>query len=58
MTRDNLLRVVDKFPISATMRYNLGCYECQLGNLDRAKRWLEKAFELGEEHEAGGAGRP
>ena len=46
--RDNLLRVVDKFPISATMRYNLACYECQLGNLDRAKRWLEKAFELGD----------
>ena len=30
------------------MRYNLACYECQLGNLDRAKRWLEKAFELGD----------
>jgi predicted Zn-dependent protease len=31
--RDNLLRVVDKFPTNATMRYNLACYECQLGNL-------------------------
>ena len=46
--RDNLLRVVEKFPISATMRYNLACYECQLGNLDRAKQWLEKAFALGD----------
>jgi len=46
--RDNLLRVVEKFPISATMRYNLACYECQLGNLERAKQWLEKAFALGD----------
>jgi len=45
--RDNLLRVVDKFPISATMRYNLACYECQLGRLEQAKDWLEKAFKLG-----------
>lgn len=46
--RDNLLRVLDKFPISATMRYNLACYECQLGDLERAKQWLEKAFKLGD----------
>ncbi len=45
--RDNLLRVVDKFPISATVRYNLACYECRLGRLEQAKDWLEKAFKLG-----------
>ena len=45
--RDNLLRVVDKFPISATMRYNLACYECQLGDLVEARKWLEKAFRIG-----------
>ena len=46
--RDNLLRVVDNFPISASMRYNLACYECQLGRLEQSKQWLEKAFELGD----------
>ncbi len=46
--RDNLLRIVDQFPISATIRYNLACYECQLGRLDQAKRWLKRAFELGD----------
>jgi tetratricopeptide (TPR) repeat protein len=46
--RDNLLRVVDKFPISATIRYNLACYECQLGRLAQAKDWLGKAFEIGD----------
>jgi Flp pilus assembly protein TadD len=46
--RDNLLRVVEKFPIIATMRYNLACYEAQLGRLEQAKQWLEKAFALGD----------
>jgi tetratricopeptide (TPR) repeat protein len=45
--RDNLLRVVDRFPASATIRYNLACYECQLGRLEQAKGWLQKAFRLG-----------
>ena len=45
--RDNLLRVVGKFPLSATMRYNLACYECQLGRLAQANSWLRKAFVLG-----------
>jgi len=46
--RDNLLRVVDKFPEDPIMRYNLACYECQLGRLEQAKNWLEKAFEVGD----------
>ena len=29
------------------MRYNLACYECQLGRLTEARRWLEAAYELG-----------
>jgi len=28
------------------MRYNLACYECQLGNLERAKLWLERAATM------------
>lgn len=46
--RDSLLRVVARFPLSATMRYNLACYECQLGRLTQAKNWLRKAFVLGD----------
>jgi hypothetical protein len=46
--RDLLLRVDDKFPEDAAMRYNLARYECKLGRLEQAKRWLEKAFELGD----------
>jgi hypothetical protein len=38
---------VERFPDSATMRYNLACYECQLGRLTEARRWLEAAYELG-----------
>jgi predicted Zn-dependent protease len=44
--RDNLLRVVDKYPKDAIMRYNLACYECQLGRLREARQWLAKAFAL------------
>jgi tetratricopeptide (TPR) repeat protein len=46
--RDNLLRVVHKFPEISVMRYNLACYECQLGAVENAKNWLAKAFELGD----------
>jgi predicted Zn-dependent protease len=46
--RDNLLRVVDKFSEDPIMRYNLACYECQLGRLEQAKNWLRKAFEVGD----------
>ena len=49
--RENLLRVVDQFPNYAVMRYNLACYECQLGRLAQAKAWLQKAFALGDEIE-------
>jgi tetratricopeptide (TPR) repeat protein len=45
--RENLLRVVDKFPLCDTIRYNLACYECQLGRLEQARAWLDKAFALG-----------
>ncbi len=46
--RDNLARVVDRFPKHAMVRYYLACCECQLGNLDQARSWLVKALELGD----------
>lgn len=46
--RDNLLQVVERFPLSATLLYNLACYECQLGDLPQARKWLEKAFRVGD----------
>lgn len=44
--RDYLLEALQQFPIQALMRYNLACYESQLGNLKLALAYLEKAFEL------------
>jgi hypothetical protein len=46
--RDNLLRVVETFPDNATMRYNLACYESQLGRIKEAKGWLLEASKLGD----------
>jgi predicted Zn-dependent protease len=44
--RDNLVRVVETFPDNAAMRYNLACYECQLGRTEEAKGWLSAACKL------------
>lgn len=38
---------VEKFPEEPTIPYNLACYECVLGNLDEARRWLREAMKLG-----------
>ncbi len=46
--RDNLLLVVDKFAKDVTICYNLACYECCLGRLDRARRWLRAACKAGD----------
>jgi predicted Zn-dependent protease len=44
--RENLLAVLDRFPKFALMRYNLACYECQLGDLDAACEHLRETFAL------------
>ena len=49
--RENLLPIVDKFPDDYMIRYNLACYECQLGNLKVAFQWLEKAIDLAGKEE-------
>lgn len=49
--RDNLLTVVEQFPKDVTMRYNLACYACQLGDMPAALEWLKKSFALGRKKE-------
>jgi Flp pilus assembly protein TadD len=44
--RDLLLPAASQFKKNGLIRYNLACYECQLGNLPEAKRWLAEAFAL------------
>jgi len=41
-----LLEAEPKFPKACLIRYNLACYDCQLGNLKEAEVWLEKAIDL------------
>lgn len=38
---------VEKFPEEPTIPYNLACYECMLGNLEEARRWLQEAMKRG-----------
>src|SRR6266550_2384330 len=35
-----------KFPREAAIPYNLACYYCQLGEMEKAKRYLKEAFEI------------
>ena len=35
-----------KFPTKGAIPYNLACYHCQLGQLEKAKNYLKKAFEI------------
>ena len=41
-----LLDAVDRFPGDAMTHFNLGCYACQLGDIEQAKMRVGKAIEL------------
>lgn len=43
--RDQVIPLLKQFPKHPSFLYNLACYECQLGNLEEARRWLDKALE-------------
>jgi tetratricopeptide (TPR) repeat protein len=43
---NKLISAVERFPKEATIPYNLACYACQLGNLEQAQSWLEKAASI------------
>ena len=45
---DILQPVSEKFPNEPTIPYNLACYVCQLGNLSEARKWLQRAFAVGD----------
>jgi|ERR1700722_3923653 len=44
--RKILCSTVEKFPQVYLIPYNLACYDCQLGHLKEALKWLEKAIDL------------
>ena len=48
---DILQPVSEKFPEEPTIPYNLACYVCQLGHLAEARRWLKRAFAIGDKKE-------
>jgi tetratricopeptide (TPR) repeat protein len=44
---DALVPAFKMFPREATIPYNLSCYACQMGQLDEARLWLERAINVG-----------
>jgi tetratricopeptide (TPR) repeat protein len=43
--KEILLNAERTFPKEAIIKYNLACYECQLGNLEVARNYLKQAFK-------------
>ena len=50
--RKILLAAADRFPEESTIRYNLACYEAQLGNLGLARDHLSRALRMNHAHRA------
>lgn len=46
--REALLPAAEKFPEEPIVFYNLSCYACQLGQLEEARRWFDKALVSGD----------
>jgi tetratricopeptide (TPR) repeat protein len=44
---DALMPAFKMFPKEATIPYNRSCYACQMGKLDEARLWLERAVNIG-----------
>jgi tetratricopeptide (TPR) repeat protein len=44
--KELLLNAESRFPKEAVIKYNLACYECVAGNLEEAKKYLQKCFEI------------
>lgn len=43
---DALLPVVNRFPEEHVILFNLACYSCQMGRLEEARVWLDRAMAL------------
>ena len=44
--KEILLDAEPKFPREGIIKYNLACYSCQTGDIEKAKNYLKKAFEI------------
>ena len=44
--KEILLNAESRFPREAIIKYNLACYCCQLGEIENAKNYLKKVFEV------------
>jgi predicted Zn-dependent protease len=44
--KEVLLNAESKFPNEAAIKYNLACYFCQTGDIQKARNYLQKVFEI------------
>lgn len=45
--RESLLPAAEQFPSEPVIPYNLACYAAQMGELDEARKWLKRSFNVG-----------
>ncbi len=45
---DALFPALERFPTLAVLPYNLACYACQLGQLERARSLFKRALDLSD----------
>ncbi|HEX9048400.1 MAG TPA: tetratricopeptide repeat protein [Verrucomicrobiae bacterium] len=48
---DVLLPAAEKFPTEAVVAFNLACYACQMGQLEQAREWFQRALGIGDKKE-------
>lgn len=51
LARAALMPAAEQFPREPIVAYNLACYDCQLGQLDEARAWLDRAIRSGDPEE-------
>jgi Flp pilus assembly protein TadD len=51
LARAALMPAAEQFPSEPIVAYNLACYDCQLGQLDDARAWLDRAIRIGDPDE-------
>lgn len=48
---DALLPAADMFKNESIIPFNLACYACQMGQLDKARLWFKRALKIGKRSE-------
>ena len=49
LAQECLMQALASFPVEPVILFNLACYACQLGDMEAARQWLNRALRAGSE---------